>query len=253
MEASNTALPTLDPALIPPEDLRICFGGGDFEKIGASIVMQLRNWAGLLPSDRVLDVGCGAGRIAAALTGYLSAEGSYEGFDIFPFGVEWCQENVTPRHPNFHFRTVDVYNSVYNPFVPTRAADFVFPYDDASFDVVVLNSVFTHMLPADLANYTAEISRVLAPGGRAFITYFLMDDESRGPARQGHTTPAFSHAYGSFYVEDPTSKEDAVAYEERFIRNIYAVNGLTITRFSAGNWRAIGSPHFQDIVVAHKG
>lgn len=250
MEAYSASLPPLDPALIPPDDLSICFGGGDFAKVGASILSFLRRWADLAPSDQVLDVGCGAGRIAAALTRFLDAEGSYEGFDIFPFGVEWCQENVTPKHPNFCFRTVDVFNRVYNPYAPTRASDFVFPYGNDSFDVVVLNSVFTHMLPADLVNYVVQINRVLKPGGRAFITYFLMDEDSREPARQRRTKPAFPHAFGSFHVEDMESMEDAVAYDIDFIKNVYAANGLVVTRMSQGNWRGIQSPHHQDIVVA---
>ncbi|WP_208728300.1 class I SAM-dependent methyltransferase [Oceanidesulfovibrio indonesiensis] len=252
MNGSAESLPPLDPAIIPPEDLRICFGGGDFAKVGANILSYMRRWADLSPGDRVLDVGCGAGRIAAALTRYLDNGGSYEGFDIFPFGVEWCQENVTPRHPNFRFRTVDVFNRVYNPYASTLASDFVFPYEEASFDVVVLNSVFTHMLPADLVNYVAQIHRVLKSGGRAFITYFLMDEDSREPARQGRTSPAFPHGFGSFHVEDTASMEDAVAYDIGFVKNIHAASELAIVRISRGNWRGTSSPHHQDIVVARK-
>jgi len=34
------------------------------------------------------------------LTGYLSDE-EYEGFDLMPEAIEWCQENITPDIPTF--------------------------------------------------------------------------------------------------------------------------------------------------------
>ena len=49
----------------------------------------------------------------------------------------------------------------------TKASEYTFPYEDGEFDVVVLTSVFTHMLPDDVAHYLDEIARVLKPGGRA--------------------------------------------------------------------------------------
>ena len=44
---------------------------------------------------------------------------------------------------------------------------------------MLLKSVFTHMLPAAVTTYTSEISRVLKKGGRAVVTYFLLNAESR--------------------------------------------------------------------------
>ena len=243
-------LAPLDPAVVPPEDLSICFGGGDFAAVGARQVAFLRAFADLKPTDRVLDVGCGAGRTAAALTRYLGSGGSYEGFDVFPLGVEWCAEHVTPRYPDFRFQSVEVFNKTYNPYAATLARDLRFPYPDASFDVAVLNSVFTHMLPEDYVNYVGELARVLAPGGRAFVTYFLLDDACREAAAAGRTTPAFPHAYGSFRVEDPANMEDAVAYEERFVRAVHASAGLEVTRVRPGRWRGIHSRHVQDQVYA---
>src|SRR5918998_1753391 len=30
--------------------------------------------------------------------------GSYEGIDMFPKGIAWCQENITPRNSNLRFQ-----------------------------------------------------------------------------------------------------------------------------------------------------
>jgi len=52
------------------------------------------------PTDRVLDVGCGSGRMAAPLTRYLTT-GSYEGFDISPDAIRWCQNDITKQFRAF--------------------------------------------------------------------------------------------------------------------------------------------------------
>ncbi|MBF0480715.1 MAG: class I SAM-dependent methyltransferase [Desulfovibrionaceae bacterium] len=239
--------------LIPPEDLWIAFGGGDFRAMGEKLLRQFIEYAGLTPHDRVLDVGCGAGRAAVPLTAYLSGRGSYRGFDAYPFGVDWCREHITPRHPRFVFERADVFNTLYNPYGKTPASEFRFPYPDASFECIIATSVFTHMLPADMARYFEEMARVLAPGGRACITYFLLNDESRALLREGRGKPALTHRYGSFYVEDPAAMEDAVGYSESFVRAMYASRGIEIARLIPGSWcgRA-GMDNGQDIVVGVK-
>jgi len=45
---------------------------------------------GLSPDMRVLDVGCGQGRMARPLIGFFD-QGDYTGFDIVKPGIEWCQ------------------------------------------------------------------------------------------------------------------------------------------------------------------
>src|SRR4051794_28383963 len=154
-------------------------GGGDFRSIGEAVVRDLVTHAGLTPDMRVLDVGCGCGRVAAALTRFLSPAGSYEGFDVIPELVAWCEREIAPRFPRFNFQVADVYNGEYRPDQTTPATQYRFPYADASFDFVFLISVFTHMLPDDVYHYLGEIARVMKPGGRVYASYFLLDDESR--------------------------------------------------------------------------
>jgi SAM-dependent methyltransferase len=239
---------------LPPPDLAIQFGGGDFLDVGLKTLKRLVADCGLKPCQRVLDVGSGAGRLAVALTGYLDGRGSYEGFDTYPFGLDWCRENLTPRFPNFTFRQADVHNRLYNPRGAVHAKDFVFPYPDADFDLVVLNSVFTHMLPEDVVGYLTQIARVLKPGGHAFITFYLLNDAARAllPASTGY--PRLGHRYGAFYVENPADPEEAVGYEETFARHAIAAAGLDITSITPGSW--CGRPYegyVQDMVVARKG
>lgn len=240
--------------LLPPDELSLCFGGGDFLKIGRGLVRRMKNWAGLTPDSRVLDVGCGVGRAAVALTECLGPEGSYDGFDTYPFGIDWATANITPHFPNFRFRTVEVFNNLYNPLATTRASEFVFPYADASFDFVLLNSVFTHMLPEDVVGYLAQISRVLAPGGRVYCTWFLMNDDTRRElAAHPNTAIRLAHSFGPFHVHNPDDHEEAVGYDEPFARRMVAGAGLEVEAVRSGNWCGRKAPNYQDVLLAKKG
>ena len=60
----------------------------------------------LKPGEKVLDVGCGLGRMAMPLTGYLKDGGSYEGFDIVAEGINWCKENISNKYPAFSLPSI---------------------------------------------------------------------------------------------------------------------------------------------------
>jgi hypothetical protein len=70
---------------------------------------------------------------------------------------EWCQGNISSKYPNFRFQLADVYNTEYNPGGTHRASEYESPYEDESFDFVILTSAFTHMLPEEVSNYLSEI------------------------------------------------------------------------------------------------
>jgi SAM-dependent methyltransferase len=210
-------------------------------------------FGGLKPDGSVLDVGSGRGRMAIPLTGYLSDEGNYEGFDVVPERVRMCEEYITSSYPNFRFQLADIFNSSYNPQGQYRAENFVFPYEDSYFDFVFLNSVFTHMLPEAVENYVSEISRVLKPDGRCLITYFLLNKESQRLIEEGASDRQFRHRRGKWGgVHNPDIPERAVAYNEQFVRRLYDRHGLHLHEpIHYGSWS--GRKEFlsrQDIVVA---
>ena len=238
--------------MVPPASM-VYVGIGDFEKIGNEFLRYFIDLAGLRPDEHVLDVGCGIGRMAIPLTGYLSPEGSYRGFDIVKEGIEWCSGRITPRFPNFRFEHSDIYNKHYNAAGAIPAADYRFPYDDACFDFVFLTSVFTHMFPRDLEHYLGEVSRVLRPGGRCFVTLFLLNPESLANISAGRSELDFRHevSQGCMTV-DPRDPEAAVAYDEPSMLGRFGRAGLEVrTPASYGSWSGRGEHlSFQDIVVA---
>lgn len=251
--ATRDALAT-DP-LLPPDHL--IFVGGDrtdFKQIGDKWVQTFISLGGLRPTDRVLDVGSGVGRMAVALTDYLTAPGSYDGFDIVRDGVDWCGREITPAFPHFRFHHADIFNSCYNPDGKLQPADFRFPYPDGSFDFVFLTSVFTHMLPRDVEHYLTEIVRVMRPGATCLVSYFLLSDEllKRVEAQDKNLKHNFRYDFGECRTTNETSPESAIAYHERDIREKYADVGLKIVEpIHYGAWSGnAGARHGQDVVVA---
>ncbi len=231
----------------------------DFEGSGEALVKALGSVAGATPSSRVLDVGCGVGRLAVAMRSFLDADGGYEGLDIVPKGIEWCQEHISSPHGNMHFTLADIYNKEYNPKGRLQAADYRFPYEDESFDVAVLYSVFTHMLPAEVDRYVSELSRVLKKGGHIFATYFVITPQSRELMDSKGSQVRFKHNHGPYWVLSERVPELAVAYEESHIRELYSKHGLSDPPdLYLGRWCGRGTQPDdlgvgdQDVVVTRK-
>jgi SAM-dependent methyltransferase len=240
-------------SMVPPESL-VFVGTGDFEAVGEQFKGHLIELAGLMPDHQVLDVGCGIGRIAIPLTSYLSAKGGYRGIDIVKKGIRWCNSRITRRYRNFRFIHTDIHNRTYNRNGHLKADTFRFPFDDASFDVVLLTSVFTHMLPADVSNYLGEISRVLKPGGRMLATFFLLNKESNALLKAGRAEFGLVRQSGVHAVRHTDRPEDAVGYDEDHVLDELRRVGLDLVQpIHYGSW--CGRPNFlsyQDMVIAEK-
>ncbi|MFQ5512014.1 MAG: class I SAM-dependent methyltransferase [Candidatus Krumholzibacteriia bacterium] len=235
--------------LTPPRGLMFV-GRGDFKETGEDYLHTFVALGGLQPHHRVLDVGCGVGQMAVPLTGFLTAEGSYEGFDVVPAGIRWCRKNITARFPNFQFHTVDNYNKEYNPKGNRPTGGYRFPYENETFDFVFLTSVFTHMLPADVRNYLTEIRRVLKRGSRCLITFFLLGDTAGNGLPAGRTH--FRHRRDGYWTIDSRTPERGIAYEESTVRATYESCGLRVVDpVRYGVWREQGNlQRSQDIIVA---
>lgn len=241
------------PDLTPPKGM-IFTGSGDFQSEGKRLFTRFKELGGLQPSHRVLDIGSGIGRVAVPLSHYLDTRGSYDGFDVIKMGVQWCQNHISKANPNFRFTYVPLGNDLYRS-EGADASNFTFPYPDGVFDFAVSNSVFTHMLPEEVQNYLEELYRVLRPGGRAYLSFFILNEASK-QGMEHIPDFHFKHDYGHYRLLDDQVKAANVAYEETFLKtSLLPESRWTFIHQYYGYWsgkRAIEQPDFQDFVIVEK-
>lgn len=237
---------------LPPQELIDMVGGGDFLAIGTEFLGLYRTTGELRADAHILDLGCGAGRMALPLTEFVDG-GTYDGFDVHRGAIDWCNATIAPGHPDFNFRYVDLHNTVYNREATDRAETFVFPYADEQFDFACASSLFTHLLPEETANYLQQARRVLRPGGRAMFTFFISTPESEELMSQGKAPLHFATALDGCRVANPADPHAAVLYPESAVRLLFAEAGLVISDIHFGSWPGRDSGlTFQDMVVAER-
>jgi SAM-dependent methyltransferase len=241
--------------LQPPEVLTDAVSGGHFQSVGREYAEHLIRLGGLRPSDRVLDVGCGTGRVAVPLVPYLDG-GSYEGFDVHDEAIRWCQSNITSRSGSFRFQAVSVRSRWFNPWGAQPAEDFTFPYPDDEFDFAFAISLFTHLLSPATERYLSEIARVLKPGGRWLLTFFLIPEEGHPEPFAGWPPPPgwpggarFNHEANGCRYMDPDHPERAVAHEESWLFPAISRARLSVKAVHRGFWPGRHGLSFQDIVI----
>jgi ubiquinone/menaquinone biosynthesis C-methylase UbiE len=238
--------------LMPPRRLSFV-GRGDFERTGNEYLGHFQQLGGLRPGDRVLDMGCGIGRMAIPLMGYLDS-GSYAGFDVGRAMIRWCQREITARRPDFEFSWAPVYNQKYNPFGTLAATEFRFPYEDGSFDFVFATSLFTHLVRAETEHYLRETARVLRPGGTCLLTFFLIDEHAEAEIAAGRASFDFRHRIEGGLTTDPSQPEEAIAFRVEDLREMLASAGLEVRepiRFGLWSNHPDG-PAGQDILIARR-
>jgi SAM-dependent methyltransferase len=233
--------------LVPPQHLLPDYARSRSYTAAGARFLDTAVARGLQPHHRVLDLGCGVGRFAVALAGYLDERGSYVGIDIHKRSIRICQEYIGQKLDNFKFKRIR----------PVEAAEFRFPFRTASFDFVFSNSLFTHLLPEVAENYLLEIGRILRPGGRTLNTLFLLNPESLAQLDSGTSSQGTTHVFGGGLarVKRLDRPQGWVAHDEGHVRELHERAGMQIEepiRYGAWPGRESSGPGFgeKDIVIA---
>ena len=149
--------PTLHPDL-PDEDRRyrvignrdatgfLLSGCTDFHRLDRAC--RFFSGKGIADHARILDWGCGCGRVARHMPPRPSA---VHGCDIDADNVAWCAAHLPGSFAVSTLRPP-------------------LPYEDGAFDLIYGVSVFTHFRPKLEALWLAELQRVAAPGAILLMT-----------------------------------------------------------------------------------
>lgn len=179
------------------EWLKICKGikggytpGGKNENVylsGHYLVDRLSRWCDPgQPGIRILDWGCGNGRLPMALVdNYPNLD--YTGMDIVKPAIDFCHKAFAPWK-SYKFKHVNIKNGNYWSKGTINPGDFVLPFDNGSFDVVFCNSLFTHTGQIEIADrFVGEVYRVLSESGVFIATWIIRDTPSYSEAETVYT------------------------------------------------------------------
>ncbi len=213
--------------------------------------------------NKILDIGCGTGLLGISSEPFVGDGGMYTGIDVMKEDINFCKSNFTADNYNFiHF---DVANPTYASNQSTELKPW--PIPDNSQDLVTALSVWTHLNEVDSIFYFKEIQRVLKKGGKAIITFFLMNDEykeslSRRTDELGryHGTPqkewifnlkAYDSAnwYTTAIARNP---EDVIGVTQEGMDILIKTSGLKLVQYYPGNWKEIPGIFFQDTLIFEK-
>ncbi|MUL47843.1 class I SAM-dependent methyltransferase [Mycobacterium sp. CBMA293] len=216
-----------------------------------------------LPEERplrVLDIGCGSGRLYLATRPYLQPDDTYTGLDVGKSLIDICRARYTD--PNVTFVHLDASN----PYYTTHHGDkkLPWPFKDDAFNFMTALSVWTHLSEEDFTFYLKELGRTLAPGGKALVSFFVMDDsyEETLPGRTDaqsvyYPQPASmwifdQSAYGSknfFHPRWAEVPEAAIGVTKAAFDDAVVDAGLKVARYFPGCWKERRGLFFQDFVV----
>lgn len=224
-----------------------------FHNIGHGLIREMQHFGYIKPTDHVLDIGCGLGRLARPLTGHFTT-GSYTGMDVVKSSIEWCRDAYKDLS-NFRFLHADVYNTHYNNKSTVKASDYAYPFEAEIFDFQWSTSLFTHTVIETVDNYLGQIARVLKTGGHAWNTWALLDDISEPLARDHPANMRMRNPVDGGLVSNPSNPEHLIGLYTDRVKSLHEKNGLEIVEIRNGPWSGRSDDiraSFQDVIIARK-
>jgi len=136
-------------------------------------------------SLKIVDFGCGHGKLAPVSVFFTHPEGEYLGIDINEGYINYCRRKYA-QLPRVKLHVSKDYNPLYSPEQRSAAARSRsygedWPVAANSIDVVVAVSVFTHLQEADAFGYVNKIYKVLKPGALAMLTCHIVEEPRKQP------------------------------------------------------------------------
>jgi SAM-dependent methyltransferase len=153
-----------DAAAQSLDDARVSVCGtvdtAEWQRSGEATASDVRVEAAVQPTDVVLEIGCGAGRVGR----YLA-----------PSCARWIGGDVSANMLRFAEEGLGDHRNV--SFVKLNGFDLT-GIEDGSLDVVYCTGVFMHLDEWERYRYVLDGRRVLKPGGRIYVDNFnLLTDE----------------------------------------------------------------------------
>jgi len=236
-------------------------GGADPALVGLFCDDILKRLSSIGPRSRVLDFGCGIGRVAVQLLSRDQPPRGYLGIDIMPSVIDFCRAEIQPRFPKTVFALAAGTNDHYDRRIDTSViaqspAELTTQYG-GRFTHAFAFSVFTHLYAADFITALRFVGTLIRAGGEFLFTAFTLTAFARAMIAAGTTDfPLDRHEYreeGRVMIGDPTDPLAFIAYDPSLITAMVAEAGLIITKIEYGTWMGgrLGAS-LQDIYICRK-
>jgi ubiquinone/menaquinone biosynthesis C-methylase UbiE len=244
--------------LIPAPEIRNWIGPFDdmeyYFNLGKKQSEKIIQWLSIKPNQKILDIGCGCGRIAIHFLNYLNEQGQYIGIDSNKKLLSYCADNISTVNDKFQFKLIDAYNGVYSREGKLKCEDIIFPVENGTVDIVIMWSIFTHMYLADIDAYLKEIHRVLKKGGLFISSFNLYNEFISNQIKMEKSYLDIKYRINEdSYSLDKEIPENGFAHNEEMVKELYWRNEFLIREIKYGVWSSkefVGE--FHDCIIAEK-
>jgi SAM-dependent methyltransferase len=222
----------------PPAALRLRVHGDEIllnfirngQVIAGNVSRALPSDLVLVTDSRILDFGCGCGRVISLLKRLVP--GQYFGTDIDRETIDWCATSMG-----------DLGTFEVNGFWPPSR------YPDSFFDLIFSISIFTH-LPEDMQSaWLEELARIMKPGGCTILTVqgsWLFPRDHLSPIEAGKFDDSGFYYYKGDKTDGLPEFYRSTYHSEKYIRQHWS-KFFDIERIIPR-----GVNNHQDIVVCRK-
>lgn len=170
----------------------------------------------------ILDYGCGV-KFTQTLVQFGIPVGAYVGMDVHKGIIGFLQNADLPE--GFHFEDVPFHNEMYNRNGVPLTAESDLPGPFEAYDLITLQSVFTHFAPDDFQNMLHVLRRYAADDARMLFTCMIDNDLET-----------------DFFDSVPGRPLLKALYREDKVRDMVAAAGWAVESFHGASFSM--QPHF---------